>query len=327
MFGFRAHLSTQDVLLQLKEEVLTPLSSQTKSAILALDIKGAFDNVSHAAILEGLQSTNCGQRTYDYVQTFLTNRTATLGLGPNRSNSFRARPRGTPQGSVISPLLFNLALLQLPPLLDRIPNIQHALYADDLTIWTNRGSIGDQQDALQAAVDTTDDYLRARGLTCAADKSALLVLQKRTQGRKRQPTPDPEVTLNGTPIPNTPTIRVLGVTIQSDGAGISTIHQLQGTLLQITHLIRRIAHHRQGLKEADLVRLIQALLISRITYGTPYLALKNSEIQKLDTIIRQAYKLALGLPRQLPPPSYSRWGSITPGTNFARPITSTKSNA
>lgn len=296
MFGFRPHLSSQDVLLQLKEEVLAPLSSQTKRAILALDIKGAFDNVSHQAILDGLQFINCGTHIYNYIQNFLTDRTATLNLGPVRSISFRARPRGTPQGSVISPLLFNLSLLQLPPLLQQIPHIQHALYADDLTIWTTGGSIGQQQDSLQEAINTTDSYLRVRGLSCAPEKSALLVLQKRTQGRKRQPLPDPELSLHDTPILTTPTIRVLGLTIQSDGAGISTIHHLQGTLLQITHLIKRIANRRQGLKENDLVRLIQALLISRITYGTPYLALKNSEIKKLDIIIRQAYKLALGLP-------------------------------
>ncbi|KAG0426431.1 hypothetical protein HPB47_026458 [Ixodes persulcatus] len=57
MYGFRPHLSTQDVLLQLKEEVIDNLSSRSKSIILALDVKGAFDNVSHGAVRRSLQGT------------------------------------------------------------------------------------------------------------------------------------------------------------------------------------------------------------------------------------------------------------------------------
>ncbi|KAH7969449.1 hypothetical protein HPB52_018293 [Rhipicephalus sanguineus] len=45
---------------------------------------------------------------------------------------------GTPQGSVLSPLLFNLALLPLPNLLQQIEGVDHAFYADDITVWTNR---------------------------------------------------------------------------------------------------------------------------------------------------------------------------------------------
>lgn len=99
-------------------------------------------------------------RTYNYVRAFLSDRTATLGIGPLRSDTFRTPPKGTPQGSVISPLLFNIALLKLPPLFQTIPRLHHALYADDLTLWTTTGSPGTQQDILQQAIDTILAYLR-----------------------------------------------------------------------------------------------------------------------------------------------------------------------
>ncbi|XP_075534049.1 uncharacterized protein LOC142567767 [Dermacentor variabilis] len=103
MFGFRAKLSTQDVLLQLKEEVLSNVPRNSEHVIMALDIKGAFDNVSHEAILTGMDSLNCGRRIHGYVKAFLSNRTATIGLGAVRSEKFRSPNKGTPQGSVISP--------------------------------------------------------------------------------------------------------------------------------------------------------------------------------------------------------------------------------
>ncbi|KAG0432999.1 hypothetical protein HPB47_020326 [Ixodes persulcatus] len=180
MYGFRPHLSTQDILLQLKEEVLDSLNNHSKRSILTLDIKGAFDNISHQAILQGVASTNCGERTYKYFASFLTNHTDTVGIGHLRSDKFTTLPKGTPQGSVVSPLLFNIAMKDLPPLLQAIPNLHHAIYADDLTLWVSTGSPGDQQDALQAAIQVTQQYLQPRGLECEPEKSALLTLSPLT---------------------------------------------------------------------------------------------------------------------------------------------------
>ncbi|XP_050033630.1 putative nicotine oxidoreductase [Dermacentor andersoni] len=113
MFGFRVNLSTQDVLLQLKEEVLETMPKNGENIVMALDIKCAFDNVSHAAIMEGLNNANYGRRIQDYVKDFLTNITATVGLGELRSDVFITPSKGTPQGSVILPILFNVAMISL----------------------------------------------------------------------------------------------------------------------------------------------------------------------------------------------------------------------
>ncbi|XP_077550100.1 uncharacterized protein LOC144163151 [Haemaphysalis longicornis] len=156
---------------------------------------------------------------------------------------------------------------------------------------------GRQQDALQEAIDVIVNYLDSCGLQCAPEKSELLVLKARTRGRPpKLLDPDPSVTLYGVEIPRVNSLRVLGLTIHKDGSGAAHLPKLQQTVTQVTHLVKRIANQRRGLKEHDTLRIIQALITSRITYGTPYLALKNAEINKLDIIIRKATKTALGLP-------------------------------
>lgn len=296
MLGFRTHLSAQDVHLQLKERILDCLSKVHPSSVLALDIQGAFDNVTHTAILGQLQTTGCGSATYNYVRAFLTERTATLHIGPYQTETFHTPAKGTPQGSVVSPLLFNIALMGLPTLLEQIPHVSHALYADDLTIWSNTGSPGQQQDSLQQAIDTTLQYLQTCGLCCAPSKSALLVLRARTRGRPPNPTPDPSLSLNGQAIPTVKTLRILGVHYHHDGSGAAYLPKLIQTVSQLTHLIQRICSRRHGLKETDNCRILQAMLISRITYGAPYLTLKPQEHAKIDVLIRKSYKTALGLP-------------------------------
>lgn len=308
MFGFRAHLSAQDVLLQLKEQIIDNLSKTQPSTILALDVQGAFDNVTHEAILQGLQTTNCGAATYNFVRAFLRDRTATIRLGTIQSDPFPTPAKGTPQGSVISPLLFNIALLQLPAKLSTIPNLHHAFYADDLTMWTNTGSAGQQQDNIQQAIDYTLEYLQRRGLTCAPQKSALLVLRARTRGRPPQPTPDPSVTISSVPVPQVTTLRILGVPLQADGSGAALLPQLHLTVTQLTHLIRRVCTQHHGLREKDTCQLIHAVLISRIIYGAPYVQLKPKEHSKLDALIRRTYKIALGLPAFTPTTHLLRLG-------------------
>lgn len=103
MFGFRQNLSTQDVLLQIKEEIIAPATCHSPRAILALDLKGAFDNVTHAAILGNLNQTGCGKRAYNYIADFLTGRQAILKIGDIKSKPIGLGSRGTPQGSVLTP--------------------------------------------------------------------------------------------------------------------------------------------------------------------------------------------------------------------------------
>lgn len=100
MFGFRPRLSTQDILLQLKEEVMLPATRNSPTAILALDLKGAFDNVKHAAILSQLNALDCGPRMYQYIRDFLTDRRAILKVGDLATDPILLGSRGTPQGAV-----------------------------------------------------------------------------------------------------------------------------------------------------------------------------------------------------------------------------------
>ncbi|KAM7297198.1 hypothetical protein ISCGN_022351 [Ixodes scapularis] len=139
MFGFRSQLSTQDILLQLKEDILDNISRTTTQAVLALDIKGAFDNVSHTTVLQNLASTNCGQRTYEYVRDFLKNRTATIGIESIRPDVLKSpewMPIGTDDLMKRHPLRIKSPFLplQLSPFwIPLLPSLQqHILLTNSL---------------------------------------------------------------------------------------------------------------------------------------------------------------------------------------------------
>lgn len=123
MIGFRTGLSTHNVLLQLSREIITPprLSPLHTAAILALDLIKAFDRVTHPAILHGVELISPGGCMYTYVRNFLTSRTAFIQIGDLQSDTLTLPSVGTPQGAVLSPMLFNLAVLNIPKKLETIP--------------------------------------------------------------------------------------------------------------------------------------------------------------------------------------------------------------
>ena len=65
-------------------------------------------------------------------------------------------------------------------------------------------------------------------------------------------------------------------------------------------LIARISNRHSGLKESNLIRLVQAFAISRIVYVAPYLDLLMAEKTRIEALIRKVYKQALGIPVSTP---------------------------
>lgn len=66
MLGLRKHLGTQDMLMQLMEQILVLATRHSLRLILILDLKGAFDSLEHEAIIQTLTDTNYGKRTHSH---------------------------------------------------------------------------------------------------------------------------------------------------------------------------------------------------------------------------------------------------------------------
>ena len=76
-----------------------------------LDISGAFDNLSIDAAIAGLRKRDIDPVIVDWYAFYLKNRTISANL--NGIEIHRKLTRGTPQGGVLSPLVWNLAFDEL----------------------------------------------------------------------------------------------------------------------------------------------------------------------------------------------------------------------
>ncbi|KAH6935265.1 hypothetical protein HPB50_004834 [Hyalomma asiaticum] len=78
---------------------------------------------------------------------------------------------------------------------------------------------------------------------------------------------------------------------------MTTDNQPNKYLSRATHLINRITNRKQGVKQQDTLRIIQALDTSRAAYGTPCLGVTNSGEDKMNTLTRKARSITLCHPQ------------------------------
>lgn len=105
------------------------------SYLILLDIKSAFGRIPHSIVIEVLHELGFCDNLLAFLQGFLRGRSYHI-----RVNGVLNSPRlvlcGVPQGSVVSPFLFNLALAQLPSCFPASHNcnVRVTINMDDITL-------------------------------------------------------------------------------------------------------------------------------------------------------------------------------------------------
>lgn len=194
-------------------------------------------------------------------------------------------------------------MLGLPSKLREIEGIHHAIYADDITIWADRGSDGQIEHALQTAIHKVEEYLQGTGLKCSPSKSELLLYRPTRRGMPPKSYTGPReyeeiglYTQDGNAIPKVNKIKILGMIIEANGANGETVRKIEGKVTSATRLIKRITNRHAGMKEENVIRLIHSFVVSHIAYVAAYHNWYVAEKNKINTLIRKTYKIALGLP-------------------------------
>ena len=126
--GFRKGVEITDQLLR----VLTPIEDATNNRgfmtiIAALDIQKAFDTMWHDGLRIKLTQLNFPINLIRWISSFLYNRTAKVKIHETVSNTIYMEA-GAPQGSTISPTLYNLYVSDIPQPMDSTGLAQ---FADD----------------------------------------------------------------------------------------------------------------------------------------------------------------------------------------------------
>lgn len=166
-YGFRPGRGCHDAIVKIH---LLALPQKKKKWVIDADIAGAFDNISHEYLLQTIGQCPGRQLIKQWLKA-----------GYVDKDVFHRTETGTPQGSVISPLLANIALHGMEQALGVEYNKQGVIkspravvrYADDFVVCCES-----QADA-QLAKQDLQNWLKIRGLALSTEKTQIVHL---TQG-------------------------------------------------------------------------------------------------------------------------------------------------
>ena len=283
--GFRPGRCTMDVLLQF--DLLVREAFREKQYLVAafLDLQGAFDAASHLAILYKLRCLGITGTPLTWFRSYLSDRSFRVQVGGSLSASC-PQARGVPQGSVLSPSLFNVLLIDLPML----PHTTPLVYCDDITLVCRSSSLAGATAWLQTSLDSLTTWATSWGLTINPVKSAHMCFT-----RRRIPAV-PSLRAAGEVIPYTNNRRFLGLVL--DGPSLTWKHHvahLRDACLPRLDLMKSIAGAKWGADRDTLIRYYKVYIQSKIDYGSAvYGSASRTVLARLDVIHHSAIRIALG---------------------------------
>lgn len=180
-YGFRPNRRVHDAVAEVRY-----LASNSYEWVVEGDIKACFDEISHSALMERVRVRIGDKRVLSLVKAFLKSGI----LGEDRQ--LRETSAGTPQGSILSPLLSNVALSALDEYITRapgghndcrndrvkrrrrgLPNFRLIRYADDWCLMVS----GSRSDA-EALKNEIADVLSTMGLRLSEEKTLITHIEE-----------------------------------------------------------------------------------------------------------------------------------------------------
>jgi ribonuclease HI len=202
--AFRKGRSTESALSDTVDILESEVLRKGLAIGVFLDIEGAFDNLLPEGVIRSLKNRNTPQPLLNWFREYLVSRDVVV----NYKGVFSTRRlvKGTPQGGVLSPILWNLAFEEVLSLVDDTA-IKACGYADDLVL------IGRGPDpttiiaTMQRVLTAVDRWGTQQGHRFSAGKSVAVAFTRKYKWK------GPRLFLNNTPLPWQTQVKYLGVVL------------------------------------------------------------------------------------------------------------------
>lgn len=285
-FGFRKGKSINDLFFDLLSVAENGRKKKLKQAILTIDLSAAFDQVSRIILVKLLKDLNFEDRICYWIDQFLSNRILKY------DDSEIVTSEGLPQGSILSPILFNVYTKNLHKLNTEFIKIFQ--YADDFTILIQAKTQADLKTEIEKFLVLLNEELRKINLKINFEKCYILNLFSNN-------TYFSSINFSGRRVEVVKDTKILGITVDNK-LNFNKHHEILTqncqkdiNLIKIINGIQRGAHPRNN------ITLYRSLIKSKLSYSQiPSFFSSTNSKKKIQTIVNTALRTALGLTKNTP---------------------------
>lgn len=290
--GFRKKRSTIDNIIQLQTEILEGFQNNQYTVAVFFDLEKAFDRIKHTTILNTLYDLQLRGRLPKFVCSFLQHRSFQVRIDDIHSRA-RVQETGTPQGSVISPILFILAVNELRHIIKQPVN--YTIFADDLAIYTRGKCLSEIEKQLQRVINKLDNWGHQQGLSFSPTKTKMVIFTRKHN------TEEIKLKIRQIPIKAAKETRFLGMIMDSKLTWKSHINMLKQRSTSTANILRTLSGTTWGSDRNTLLRIYKSHVRPTIEYGCiAYNSAMPTITRKLNTVQNQAIRTCLQAHRTSP---------------------------
>lgn len=304
--GFRTNHSPIDQLIRLETDIRKGFKNKANTVAVFLDIKKAYDMVHRPALLQKLHKLGLRGNMAFYLANFLSGNRRIRVRCRSIYSELHELENGLPQGSCLSPLLFNVFI---DDLFHDIPHRVHcSLFADDAAIWCTDADCNTSVSLLQTSLSKLERWSQENGLQFSAEKSAAMVFSRNPNAI---PTAPLRIYTNN--IPYATHFKFLGIVFDRNLSMARHVQHIKAKCSSRLNLFRCLASSDSCADRTTLLRLYKAIVLPVIEYGSVmYAGGKTKTLDALETIQNSFLRIALGVMKTSPISALQIEASISP---------------
>ena len=234
--GFRKSFRPSDHVYTLKSMIDKSFRNKTYLYTCFVDLRKAFDTVWREALFQKLLRYGVCGKLFNIIKAMYSEVTYSVKLQSGLTDPFSSNI-GVKQGCILSPLLFNLFVNDLPncfetekcepiALGDHLVNC--LMYADDIVLLSN------SKEGLQNSLSNLKEFCDSWNLKINIEKTKIIIFNKSGKLLKNY-----GFYINDIQLENVQEYKYLGILMRASGTFTNAIQYLSNKALKVIFMIRR----------------------------------------------------------------------------------------
>ncbi|XP_026475710.1 uncharacterized protein LOC113380860 [Ctenocephalides felis] len=292
-FGFRRDQGTSDLLSTLSNDIHISNSNNRYVLLLATDIHKAYDNVDHSILLNRLKKLNIPHNIIKVIILLLTNRLFYVKY-KNKLIGPRVALTGLPQGSILSPLLFNIYMSDFSA--GTQDDVRKLQYADDLFLYISCNSLEECIHKIKRSNTGVSEWMRSNHLNLSLIKTKGILFTRHRKFLYPQ-----EINMGNWNCKIDDSLKILGVIFDKKMTFRAHVEEVVKKCEVGKNIIRRLVGTDWGAHPSACLAIYKSIIRSHIDYGYIIYGGISTNIQgMLDKAQLSALRLCLGTIRSTP---------------------------
>jgi hypothetical protein len=288
----RAYLAKKEAaehIYRLTQSIMLAKEKHWSASVISLDVEKAFDSVWHDGLRYRLSQIGLPVKLVRLLSSFLSDRTISVRVGGELSEPV-ALKAGTPQGSVLSPLLYLIYVNDVPinPTTSKCDGGQ---FADDISLWTLAKSTKVTRLRLQRALSDLELWCSRWRIKLNVAKTQLVRFPKRKEKL--------ELKLFGQRISEKDELTLLGVIFDQRLSFGSHCRLKAKEAARRVGLLKRVSGQGWGASKRVLLNLYKQYVRPVLEYGNAGIAdAAKSNLALLQRVQNSALRTSLRVSRR-----------------------------